>query len=302
MRFTKRQQNIIRKIESGHIWDIHSFVNAFQPRRTAQYDWEQVQRSFAADPDVTAYYYPKNLEPTPANRIREDVFIKKQRQGELSPDTYARLSPRLDKTCAQQQVCAMGKTFTFDFYQGVQVADSFDELVEFLAIWQFLRAHALVLEVHQPLTAETVGLFFQQEDPAVPPSPTPEKRDGVIHFPDCRYLAGRAYCLSEDHLAVCQEFLGRRLYPAPGLKLFVQNRFRTQDEISQQRSLTAAWVAIVVSLLIGLAPYFLPSQLSDSLRPDRQSAQQASGQEQLDNTGDEAAAQSERLAKISPFS
>ena len=299
MLFTKRQQDMIRGIAAGRVWDIHSFVTAFQPRRTVRYDWERVRRAFDADPEAAVYYYPKNLEPTPANRIREDVFDEKRRRGEVFPDAYARLSPRLDRTCGQQQACAMGKTFPFDFYQGVQVADSFDELVEFLAIWQFLRAHALVLEVGQPLTAETVGLFFRREAPAAPPSPTPERGSGTLHFSDRRYLADQAYCLSQDHLAVCREFLGRRLYPAPGLTLFVQNHFRTQEEISQRRSLTAAWAAIAVSLLIGLAPYFLPSQPFGSDRPDEQAPQQTSGQVQPDPMEGAAADPSERLAERS---
>ena len=39
------------------------------------------------------------------------------------------------------------------------------------------------------------------------------------------------------------------------LSLFVENKFETFDEISQRKSLCAAWIAIWVSILLGLSSY-----------------------------------------------
>lgn len=261
MRFTKQQRNMIQKIASGNIWDIYSFVDNFQTKRIASFDWYQVQLNFQNDPDVSAYYCPKNLSPTPANLTRKDAFEEKIQLGQANPEMYEQFLPQLEKTYCYHTENACGNEFSFDFYQGVRVADSFEGIIDFLAIWQFLREHALVLEVSQPLTAETVGLFFRREKAGKAPPPKAEKASKTVFFCDSRYVGHDTYHLSTEHLEICREFLGKRIYPAPGLKLFVKNRFRTQDEVAQLKTLVTAWIAIFVALLVGLFPYFFQHRL-----------------------------------------
>lgn len=261
MRFTKQQRNMILKIASGSIWDIYSFVDNFQTRRVASFDWYQVQLNFQNDPDVSAYYCPRNLSPTPANLTRKDAFEEKVQLEQINPEMYEQFLPQLEKTYCHhiEEVC--GSEFSFDFYQGVRIADSFEDIIDFLAIWQFLKEHALVLEVGQTLTAETVGLFFRHEEAGDAPPFEAEKASQTVVFCDSRYIGHDTYHLSTEHLEICREFLGKRIYPAPGLKLFVQNRFRTQDEVAQLKTLVTAWIAIFVALLVGLFPYFFQQHL-----------------------------------------
>ena len=276
MRFTKRQKEIIQKIGSGEIWDLFSFVKVFQSQRTARYDWKLVQQAFRADPKAQEHYCAKKLSPTPANLIPADVFVEKLRQKIIDPSEYVRLPAELKKTCAKQEETVLESSFSFDFYQGVPIAASFEELVEFLAIWQLLRRYGLVLDVPQPLTAETVGLFFEESDPDEIPPFVADENSETLCFSDRRYLTGRIYRLSRDHLAICQEFLGRRLYPAPGLKLFIQNRFRTQDEVSQSRSLLVTVLAILVSFIVGLFPYlFSPKDSISDVEKSHKMVEQA---------------------------
>ena len=254
MHFTKQQRNIIQQIFSKNIWDICSFVDYFQTGQVASFDWNQVQLNFQKDPEVSVYYCPKNLSPTPSSLIREDAFKEKKRLGMVDSEMYEPFSPRLEKTYCHHTELVCGSEFSFDFYQGVRIVDSFDDIIDFLAIWQFLREHALVLEVGQPTSAETVGLFFRQEETGEIPPFTAEKTSQTMSFRDRRYTGRKVYRLSEEYLEICRDFLGKRLYPTPGLKLFIKNRFRTQDEVAQFRTMVTAWVAIFVSLLVGVLP------------------------------------------------
>lgn len=262
MHFTKQQRDMIRKIASGSVWDIYSFVDNFQTMRVASFDRCQVQLKFQNDPDVLPYYCPKKLPPTPANLTREDVFEEKVQLGQVDPDMYERFLPKLEKTYYNHTEDVCGSKFSFDFYQGVRVADSLEGIIDFLAIWQFLREHALVLEVSQPLTTQTVGLFFRQEAAGETPPFKAEETSKTVDFCDSRYVGDVTYRLSTEYLEVCRGFLGKRLYPAPGLKLFVKRRFRTQDEIAQLKALVTAWIAIFVALLVGVLPYFFSAHSS----------------------------------------
>lgn len=259
MRFTKQQKKIIQKIHSGEVYDILSFVNIFQQQRIARYDWLSIQQKYREDPMACTYYCPKGLEPTPANLMREDVFTEKQNCHEVDPERYSQLLPSLSNTCANHEEVLYGQHFSFDFYQGVQILDSFENLVDFLSIWQFLRENTLVLEVPQAINATEVGLFFEKM--SVPADTlTPKVQEDTLIFSDRRYLKDGEYRLSEERLVICRKFLGKRIYPAPGLNLFIQNSFRTRDEVMQDRSLAAAWAAIILSLLISLFQYCVPSR------------------------------------------
>lgn len=267
MRFTKQQRDIIKKINSRNVWDICSFVANFQTEHTVSFDLCQVQQNFQNDPEASDYHCPKNLSPTPANLIRKDAFEKKVKLGQADPEMYEKYISQLEKNYCCHVEDVWGSEFSFDFYQGVHIADSFEDIIDFLVIWQFLREHALVLEVSQTLDVETVGLFFRQAETKEPPPFKVNKASQTVLFCDSRYVGPNTYCLSRDYLEICREFLGKRIYPAPGLKLFVKNWFRTRDEIAQLKTQVTAWIAIFVAIIIGLLPYFFPTHPSSDDAP-----------------------------------
>ena len=90
MNFTDRQKNIIRKIKSGKVYDIFSFVQAFHLQKRLQYDRSRVEAAFQQDAEVEACYCAKNLTPTPANRIPEHLFLEKQAAGTVKAENYIR--------------------------------------------------------------------------------------------------------------------------------------------------------------------------------------------------------------------
>lgn len=258
MKFTKEQKEIIRAIASEEVWDISSFASRFQLKKTIRYDRKVVKEAFDRDPRVGVRYCPRILNPTPANLVSEEEFVKKCMEGQNLEEEYIRLEPMLEQTQAARKESVRDQVFSYDFYSGVEIINSFDRLVDFLTIWQYLRDQALVLEVSQPLCAETAALFFQREDEKTELTPEGDKVAGVLRFSDLGYLQDGEYRLSRKWMAICDSFLGRRLYPAPGLKWFINNRFRTREEVDQARTLTAAWVGILVAILIALLPYVIP--------------------------------------------
>lgn len=249
MGFTDRQKDIIRKIRSGEIYDISSFVSAYQLSTTVRYDRSRAEEAFRQDAEAEACYYPKNLAPTPANRIGEETFQARREAGSLDPAGYARLEPALCDAGARQEETVFDRAFTFDFYEGVRILTDFEALVDFLSIWQYLKEGSMVLDVAQPLDEKTVGLFFEPSNPEIP-APEAAEDSGILQFSDRRYL--EPYRLSEKYLQICRDFLGRRIYPAPKLNLFIQNNFFTQEEKQQSYALFAAWAAIAVSVVIAV--------------------------------------------------
>lgn len=250
MFFSEKQKMIIRAVKKGTVFDIRSYVKQFQPERIVNYDWLKVQLRFRRDPEAVNRYCPWNLCPIPANFLSEEEYQQQIAAGR-PPENYICFTPELKKDCGNWNASALGSRFSFDFYQGVRVLDSFDDLIDFLAVWQFLRNEGLVLEVPQTLDAKTVGLFFKESRENITFNYEADQETGTIIFSDQRYLENH-HRLSEQHMAVCQYFLDKRLYPAPQLNLFIQNGFRTNEERMHSQAMTAAWAAVIISVVIAI--------------------------------------------------
>lgn len=267
MRFTKRQREILKQIGSGAVYDMSSFAARFSLTERQRYDRAKVKSAFEADPERQTYFCPKALLHGTPELWGEKEYLRAVEERRIAPGAYAELSPKLvfGETCRKEQI--LGHGISFDLYQGVSSLKDFDAMVEFLALWQYLQEEGLALTVPQPLECAAVELFFDWTEAGPPPDPVigGDKETPELHFSDRRYLQPRALRLREDWLAVCREYLERRLYPTPMLKLFLQNGFRTREELTQDRALLAAWCAVGVTAFSVLLP-LLPGLLKAAER------------------------------------
>lgn len=274
MKFTRQQKQLIQNICDGKIFDILSFAQSSGVCESVRYERSEVERAFRGDPQASApYYCAKHLVPTPSELIPEADFQESLKMRTRAAEDYRSYTPQLEWTYSRQSAQALGETFSFDFYKGVEVVKDFGALVDFLAVWQLLRDEALILDVPQPVNRETIGLLFE---PLAPKEDIPEmyveEGQSCLSFSDARYLQGKRYGLSERRLQICGEFIGRRIYPAPKLKLFIKRRFRTSAEVQHTNALIAAWVAILVTILAALSQITASMLLSSATMGSAQQA------------------------------
>lgn len=50
--------------------------------------------------------------------------------------------------------------YTYDYFKGINVTNSFSDIKTFLTIWQFLKSEGLVLEVDKEVSAQDYELFL----------------------------------------------------------------------------------------------------------------------------------------------
>lgn len=260
MKFNRKQKEIIRKIASGEIQDIYSYMNTFNLLTFAQFKKIEIQQAFFTDSIPKEYYFPVELSPQFSNIETSDTFTQKVNDGLVNPDKYKSFTLSLNYSYGIKHLSWDNEDYNIDFYNGIYIAKSFDDIISFLSLWQYLKSEMLVIELPSDLTDKTLGLFYEKQTllPSTQPLSQEEKIKGINFenhtYDDRNYSKGIDYKFSTEKCTICKEYLGKKIYPTPELNLYIQRNFKTSEEKTQSSALFAAWLAIFVSVTLPLIP------------------------------------------------
>ena len=257
MKLSKHQRNTIKKICDGEICDVVSYLKYFRFGTLVKYDEAKVNQGFQEDTIAKKYYWNNELKRKKVNTLTEQEYLRKVELEELHSEDYDSASLQLEFTGKNQHVEWNGTRYSFDFYGGVYVANSVEHILDFLALCQYLKAEMLILEVPSGLNEESLGLFFEKEH--VDTLKTKEAMDPPIHYEkltidDTYYLTDGKYAFSSKNFIICSDYIDKKYYPTPRLKLFIDHHFKTAEEQARSAALWAAWIAILVSLATTIIP------------------------------------------------
>lgn len=259
MKLSKHQKETIRKIFSGEIYDITSYLKYFGLGTEIKFDKDSIEDSFEKDNLPKKYYCHNSVQRKPSNMLTAADYYQKLQNSELNPNHYKESTLRLSYNTGIKRETWEGQTFTLNFYEGVYVANSFTDILEFLTIWQFLKSEMLVLEVPQDFSPNVLGLFYTKTDLYKDTSTPIENRIKNIDYKDFtyddQYYLNSNYTLSHEHCLMCKEYLDKRICPSSKLGLFIKRRFKTYEERTQNKALFVAWLAIFVSIALTFLPY-----------------------------------------------
>ena len=260
MKFNKKQKEILKKIVSGEIQDIYSYMTTFNLITFVQFKKSEIEQAFFNDSLPKEYYFPCGLSPKLSTIETPDSFTKKVNDGLINPDNFNSFSLSLNYNYGIKHLSWNNNYYSIDFYNGIYIANSFDDIVSFLSLWQYLKSEMLVIELPSDLTDKTLGLFYEKH--IIPSSAQPlnmEKKIEGINFEshtynDDIYFNGVDYIFSTEKCTICKEYLEKKIYPTPELNLYIKRNFKTCEEKIQSSALFAAWLAIFVSVTLPLIP------------------------------------------------
>lgn len=259
MKLSKHQKETIRKIFSGEIYDITSYLRYFDLGTEVKFDKDSIEASFNKDTLPKKYYCHNSVNRKSSNILTEADYLQKLQNGELNPSHYRESILKLSYNTGIKQEIWEGQNYTLNFYEGVYIANSFDDILDFLTIWQFLKSEMLILEVPQNFSPKVLGLFYTKTALSKDDSMLIENRIKKINYKDFtyddQYYLNSNYTLSHDHCFMCKEYLDKRICPSNRLGLFIKKRFKTYEEETQNRALFVAWLAIFVSIALTFLPY-----------------------------------------------
>ena len=291
MKLTKKQKCIVDKIISGEVYDIPSYLRVFNKGREQQYDASVIQATFDRCENGMTYFFRK----TDGNVFYTDIYNEQEVliktlpvANEFTSDLHSnpiseRVKAELDMKIPPEHVHCAGKSFHLDFLKKPQfVADSFDSIKDFVALWSYLRKEALVFEGSKQIREDDISIFFEFVDQELLPQENPhwkakheiESKTNDDSLPLLRtemvpnkkancYLE-KAWKFNQDQFDMCSDYIGVKMMATSELKNYQQNKYRTEEQEGQRKNLIVAWIAVgisVVSVLVGnIYPVFQKSE------------------------------------------
>lgn len=259
MKLSKHQKETIRLIASGDIYDIPTYLKYFNLGCKIKFSKEKITEQFNADELPKTFYRRKNLQCSRNNTLTDIEYIEKLKKHQLTPEHYTAENLKLNYSSGIQQETFENTTYTIDFYEGVYIPNNFNDIVDFLTLWQYLKSEMLILEVPNPCSVQMIGLFFELSTAnSFSPTSLEEKLKCIdystLTYADRYYLQNKCYTFSQQHCAMCKEYINKKIYPSTRLSLFIKKNFKTYEESTQNRALFTAWLAIFVSVILTFTP------------------------------------------------
>lgn len=281
MYLKKHEKEIIKKIATGEVKDIPSYLKAFNLSTFHKLDKHEIQKKLELDEDGKTYKKYK-LEPNSFNLETVYKEVKSRSNNDLGHLTkgeadYELVTATVCYEDSKYIVDANEKEqFIYDYFKGLNICNSFSYIKTFLMIWQFLKSEGLVLEVDKKVTSEDYEPFFEYkpiEETAYYKARklmenTPEKNDyiGIITsgfsiggkinrdaIKDYRYYIDSLFEYNKSHELICTQFINKQIYGTPDLDIYIKKRFKTNEQRNITKALVPSYAALVLTL--GIAIY-----------------------------------------------
>ena len=259
MKLTKKQKDIVNNILAGNITDIFSYVKHYQIGKAVSFDKECIKSKFDDTYKGRSYKCEKRhfLECNEMDRVVETI-----------DNNTAYCVPRLDwkdsySICSHKDV-----NYSYNLFSQVYIMENISEIVSFIALMQYLKQQALIIELPKTCTKEDMELFLRQkastEHTIVRLEEDSDKTycyfDLDISYSD--FFDGR-YNLDKESFEICLPYLLKKIYPAPELITFIQNGYKTDEEINNRINLRIAFAGVVIAICTSIASIWISYSETD---------------------------------------
>lgn len=297
MKLSKHQKKIVDAIINGTVYDIPSYLKTFQKWHLCKYNLTRPTEKFKQEEGGKQYKvivdrekaYIKSTIPMNMGIMGtynfENEFLKKAE--DIPDDAWEYREAELIRDIQPIEVDYFGKTFTFDFMEtGVNIADDFDDVIEFMSLWAYLRQESLVLEVPKDVTSDDIGILFElkykkseksnpiiihkDKNPESPLKPVEyillSMKEFYPHPPTFKLSSymDEEWILNNEYKKTCEEYIGRKILPTEKLRIFAKQLYTTSDEWQYRIPLIISVIALIVSFL-PIVQTLMPSNQPDYL-------------------------------------
>ncbi len=288
MNLSKHQRNIILKIISEEVYDIPSYLQAFDRGHVEKYNLQEMNNSFEECEKDRKYKIFKHghsaFSRVPMYDNLGDQTIKTYEMvprtlGSIKDDEWEYKRAILNEDIKPKKITYKRQMFDFDFREGVYIANDFNDIKDFILLWTYLRRESLILESNKKIERKDIEVFFEgkavvlnggieqdeRQETAMPRSVPPIK--SIVNYSLIEWT------LNDEQLKLCEQFVDKQMYPTSDLKLFAMDKFRTKAEISQVRTHFVAYTAMLIALvsaIMGILSFLMPQYKEDFRRIDGQ--------------------------------
>ena len=279
MKLTRHERKIISQINKGEVYDIPSYLRFFGKGHEQSYNMEAIRNKFVEDENGKKYKVLKegqslfisghSTQYIMGQPIHTPLLIQRK-ESDILDDEWTLCEAKFIDKIPLSAFSYDEQEFKFDFQEGVFVADDFKDILTFIRLWSYLRRENLVFEVDKPVSKDEISMLYE----LVPYSPKKHSAKikiecdknsdddenteilkpvrGIHQTVPTRYakeFMDTEWKMNDDHLMMCREFLGKKMYPTEASHNFAANNYRTPDEVHRNLNSIVAVAALLISIL-----------------------------------------------------
>lgn len=257
MKLTKKQKDIVKNIANGNITDIYSFVKLYnlgceictsKDEANAIFDELYKEKTYICDP--TSMYLNE-----------EECKI------ETIDKTTVKVKARLSFNDSNFSCGGNGVSYRYNYFNEIYSTENMQEIISFLALWQYLYSQALIAEFSKKCSRNDVALFIRKvihnkEVCAFEPEEG-KKYDYMYLRIDASELLNYKLEFDSESFDICFPYLNKKIYPTPELSTFIQKGFNTTEELNNRRNLWIAFAGIIIAIFTSLSSIIISIKESD---------------------------------------
>lgn len=282
MRLTKHQRIIVSRINQGEIYDIPSYLRSFKKGHEKTYDMDVIRSRFTNDESGKQYKVLKDDHSLFTTSYPTQYFMGQEihvpimlprAESDIADDEWTLCEAKFDEKIPPSVFTYDEQEFILDFQKGAFVADDFNDILNFISLWSYLRREGLIFEVSEPVSKDEISMLYEsvpysspscsegikiewesypgyrkleEKEPVIKPV-----KDILLAVPvrHAKEFLDKEWIMNEDHLMMCREFLGKRIYPTEASHNYAANGYRTPDEKHRNLNSTVAVIALLVSVI-----------------------------------------------------
>lgn len=256
MKLTKNQKDIVKNIADGNITDILSFIKHYNLGQEICFNKSAIENKFNEIYENKTFLcdstHFKNFNRT--DRIVNTVDSK-----------TAYCKPRLTFDGPYCNFSCNDIKNSYHLFEPVYIINQKKDIISFIALWQYLKTQALIIELPKSCSKEDMALFLKQKDsgtcyhiPLDDNRTTPYGHNDLdISFSE--FFNGK-YELDRDNFEICLPYLMQKIYPAPELNTFIQKGYNTNEELNNRSNFLIALAGVIIAIFTSLASIFMSSQ------------------------------------------
>ena len=279
MGLTRHEKEIVARINKGEIFDIPSYLRSFGKGHDQTYDMNALRSKFTEDEGGRKYKVLKaghslftsscSTQYVMGQPIHTPLLLPRM-ESDITDDEWTLREAEFVESIPPSVFSYDDQEYKVDFCKGAFVADDFNDILNFIRLWSRLRRENLVFEVCRPVLQDEISMLYELtpcsprkhavkiifgDDDSFAKGETVKKLRPVrdIHETVPRRRATEfmdaEWKMNDDHLMMCREFLGRKMYPTEASHNFEANKYRTTDEIHRNLNSIVAMAALLISVL-----------------------------------------------------
>ena len=276
MKLTKYQKEVVKKISSGEVTDILSYMKTFNLGEYIGLDEKEIKK-ICREKYNGRFYKVKRGKKQEINRATWKNL-------EDYEEGFYKANIELSDAKGSSYHYKYGDSFAnFPIYEKRYVAKNFSDVINFISLWQYLRSKALIIELPRLLVKEDFSLCTDIIKPY-----NYEYGDGdydgfgnnnreqidqledgaeiklLDSVRDYKEFIDWNFSFSDEKMEIVYSYLSKKIYPAPELGNYVQNKFTTEDEIGQRNNFRIALVGVIIAIatsILSLIGNFASSDL-----------------------------------------